>query len=430
MRIAKLSSALLALAGLLGCAESVEQPDVLLLTLDATRVDALGSYGGPQARTPNLDALAASSLRFEQAIASAPYTGPAHASILTGLFPPRHGLRDFLIQALPQSATTLAELLGDAGYATAAFVSAYVLDARFGLDQGFEVYSSPPPPKRPFEVPERPASETVDAAIAWLAEVERPFLLWVHLFDPHFPYEPHAPFDELASAPELGPELVKRLLYYREASYMDAEIGRLFAALRERDLYDELVVIAVADHGELLGTTGRRLGTHSTHLVDATLRVPLLLRVPGRAPGVVSQQVRGVDIFPTVLQAVGLPERAGIDGTSLLALDPAAPARPAYAETFYEHFPQRAQAGEQLSAVRAEGWKLVARPGREELFDLASDPEERNDVAAEHPERVASLRAALARLSALGTAPAQELELSEDEVESHLEQLRALGYAE
>ena len=429
---AKAPYALVVLVMFVACAEPATSPDVLLITLDATRLDSLGCYGGLLAETPHLDSLARVSLRFNQAITTAPYTGPSHASILTGLFPPRHGLRDFLEQALPESVVTLAEVLGDAGYATGAFVSAYVLDPRYGLDQGFEVYSSPAPPTRPFEVPERPAGTTVAEAIAWLEGVERPFFLWVHLFDPHFPYAPPAPFGELAEAAKLGPRQRQRRLYYREATYMDAEIGHLFAALRARDLYEQLVVIAVADHGELLGEPGRRLGTHSTHLVDTTIRVPLLVRVPGRGPDVVKHQVSVVDIFPTVLDALRLPAREDIDGTSLLALDSPVLRRTAYAETFYEHFPKRAQVGEELAAVRVEGWKLVTRPGREELFDLRNDPDERSNLASGHPKQVASLRAALDRLMARwpSAATARGLELSEGEAEDHIERLRALGYAE
>ena len=179
-------------------------PDLLLITLDTTRADALGVYH-PGRRTPHLDALAAESLVFGEAITTTPYTGPAHASMLTGLSPPRHGLRDYLKQRLPGTARTIAEILGEAGYETVAFVSAYVLDPRYGLDQGFEIYSSrlwkpgAPDARGPLHEKgkariffQRRAENTVSEAIAWLRarSTERPFFAWIHLYDPHAPYDP------------------------------------------------------------------------------------------------------------------------------------------------------------------------------------------------------------------------------------------------
>lgn len=420
-----------------------EPPSVLLLTLDATRVDALGLYGGPRANTPHLDELAKESAFFTQAITTATYTGPSHASILTGLFPPQHGLRDFLNQALPDSAQTLAEVLKEAGYATAAFVSAYVLEPRYGLNQGFDVYSSKlwspepePAKKRRGLFFQRRASNTVAEALHWFEtrNADRPFFAWLHFYDPHAPYDP-PPEYRSSEAGERNPDDIasKRRRYYDEVTYMDAEIGRLLEALDKMGLYEDLVVLVVADHGELLGEHGRRLGTHSPMLVDATVRVPLLVRVPERLrPGRVTQQVRIVDLFPTVLEATGLPVPSGVEGRSLLGLHPSEPARPAYTETFYEFYPERASEGNELISVRLDGWKLIARPGREELFDLQADPEELRDVSADEPERVSLLRATLRDLAARWPEDltSQQLELSEGETQDHLERLRGLGYVE
>ena len=422
-------------------------PNVLLLTLDATRADALGCYGSEVADTPNLDALAGESLLFREAVASAPYTGPAHASILTGLHPPQHGLRDYLVQALPQSADTLAERFREAGYGTAAFVSAYVLAPRYGLGQGFDVYScqdwrpeTAPPGEAPRRLAklffQRRADNTVSEALEWLRarDASRPFFAWLHFYDPHAPFTP--PREYRRPDPpdrELDPVERQRRLYYDEVTFMDAEIGRLLAALDEMGIYESLVVAVVADHGELLGHYGRRLRGHSPELVEATLRIPLLLRAPGRAqPGEVEAQVRGLDLFPTLLEAAGLDVPPGIEGRSLFQAAGEDEPRPAYSETFYEHYPKRAGEGEELVSVRLGGFKLVLRPGRRELFDLEADPGERDNLYAEHPERVERLLRELRGLAVRWPAERRSatLELSEEETRNHLERLRALGYVE
>lgn len=426
-------SAVLSLLALLACGRAPQGSNVLLLTLDTTRVDALSCYGGPLAKTPHLDALARESLRFTQAVTTAPYTGPSHGSMLTGLLPPQHGLRDFLRVALPEQARTLAEILSEAGYDTAAFVSAYVLDPRYGLDQGFDVYSSVEPPKRRGGYSQRPGDETADEALRWLAErrSERPFFVWIHFYDPHGDYRPPPEYrPPLEDLPPRSPER-KRRLYYAEATYMDAVIGRVLDAFEERGLLRDLAILAVSDHGELLGEHGRVPGTHSPMLVETTLRVPLLLRVPGRVePGVEDRQVSVVDVFPTILELAGLPLPEGIAGLSLLR--PAAGQRPVYSETLYEHFPRLAKPGKELASVRIDGWKLVSGPGREELYDLNADPREERNVAAAHPERLAQLRAALEalRVGRPRAAWPQELDLSEEEEREHIEHLRSLGYVE
>ncbi len=424
-----------------GCQRPAARPDVLLLTLDTTRADAVGAYGGSRASTPAIDALAAESVLYLQAISNTPYTGPAHASLLTGRFPPAHGLRDFLRQALPEEVPTLAEAFGAAGYQSAAFVSSYVLHPRFGLDQGFDRYSSRSfrPGVRSFTARrrvggvffERRAENTVDEALSWLArrDAERPFLLWIHLFDPHAPYDPPDAYrgPDPASDDPLEP---RRQRYYEEVAAMDAQIGRLLRALEGDGLLSSLVVAVVADHGEALGWHGRPIATHSPHLADELLRVPMLLRAPGRLePAVETRQVRIVDLFPTLLELAELPLPEGIDGESLLDLT--AP-RPAYAETFYAEYPKRSAEGEEWVAVREPGWKLTTDGRSTRLYDLNRDPAEQRDVAALHPERVALLEEQLARLRRRWPqqAPGRALELSEDEAVQHEQGLRALGYIE
>jgi arylsulfatase A-like enzyme len=436
LRIVRLAAVSLALPLLLGgCGGDGDRANLLLLTLDTVRTDALGSYGGSRALTPHLDALAGESLRYTQAITTAPYTGPSHASIHTGLHPARHGLRDFLAQSLPRPVVTLAEILAEQGYQTGGFVSAYVLDPRFGLDQGFDVYSSPRVGGRKrLSQPERPARETVGEALTWLAarEPERPFFVWIHLFDAHAPYLPPPRFR--APPPGVAKDSIEwqRHLYYRETTAADLEVGRLVGFLRDRGLYDDLIVAVVADHGELLGEHGRPIRTHSPWLVDAAVRVPMLLRLPGvLAPGTVDAQVRVIDLFPTLLEALGLEIPPGTEGESLRRVVGGSP-RAAYSETLYEHHPRRAEQGRELASLRLDGWKLVTGPGREELYDLRRDPDELRDVAAEHPAVLEGLRVELARLRAGWPEQVRsgELELSDEERSDHVERLRALGYVE
>jgi len=429
------------LAAVPACAPQ-RPPDVVLITLDTVRADMFGSYGG-RGETPRLDALAAEAARYEDAITTAPYTGPSHASLLTGLYPPQHGLRDFLEQALPEDRRTLAEILSEHGYATAAFVSTYVLDPRYGLDQGFERYSMPEPAPGSGKTRRllRRSRETFDEAIAWLRarDASEPLFLWLHSYDAHAHLSPRGPFylpppDLRRPLPEgVVPfsDAAQRQRYYEQAGDLDREVDRVLGVLRELGRYERAVLIVTADHGELLGRHGRKLGTHSPALVDETLRVPLLVRVPGRlAPGRRAQQVSLVDLLPTVLDALELPAPEGLPGRSLLDGDDAP--RAAYSETLYEHHPRRAGPGEELASLRYDGWKLVVRPGREELYDLRSDPDELHDLADRRPEQLARLRS---RMQALRTRWSDDeggapLELPPEEREAHVEQLRALGYVE
>jgi arylsulfatase A-like enzyme len=424
--------ALCALA-LCACGRAPAERSVLLVTFDTARVDLLGVYGG-RGVTPRVDAFADSAVRFDRAFTTAPYTGPSHASLLTGQYPPRHGLRDYLEQALPASAETLAEMLRAHGYETAAFVSTYVLDARFGLDQGFGTYSSPP--RSPTEPGHwRPGPQTVALALDWLRERDpaRPFFLWLHLYDAHGPYMPPDRFRKpLAEDVQPGSPDARRQRYYEQAGVLDEEFGRLLDAAEAVADPDELIVVVVSDHGELLGEYGRKLAAHSNALVDTTIRVPLLLRIPGRTvPGVRSDAVSVIDVLPTIVAALALPLLPGVEGRSLLELPPPGDVRPTYSETFYEFF-ARSEDGSELVSVRDERFALLAHADRDELFDLATDPAEQTDVSRLHPERLRDMRAALARLrSGWATAsPDSALELDDAERADHLERLRALGYVE
>jgi arylsulfatase A-like enzyme len=307
-------NAVLATLLLAGCSQPQGPPphrSALLVTLDTTRADALGCYGGPQGLTPALDALAAESVRYTQARTVVPVTLPAHASMLTGLVPPRHGVRDNAPAALALEATTLAELAAAAGLQTAGFVAASPLDRAWGIAQGFQTWSqaasdSAPESRR---MAERPAAEVVDEAIAWLdaRDRSRPFLLWVHLFEPHQPYAPPPPLLERAGGST----------YHGEVAAMDAQVGRLLDHMRREGLLDTAAVLVVGDHGEGLGEHGE--ATHGYFVWDTTLRVPFLLRHPDgwRAGEASEETVSVVDVLPTLCAAIGLETPSGLDGVSL-----------------------------------------------------------------------------------------------------------------
>lgn len=300
-------------------------PSLVLITLDTTNPGALDVYGKDRGVTPNLATLARDSQVFDAARTVAPLTLPSHASMLTGLVPPRHGLRDNGLAALPDEAWTLAEAAQESGRATAAFVSAAVIDAPFGTGQGFDTFDGPRDAGSSAGdyMVERQAPETVGRALAWLGDVgsqaERGFFLWVHFFDPHVPYE----------APEEVVRATRGNLYLAEVAMIDHAVGRLLAALPPAD---ECAVVVVADHGESLGRHGEP--THSLLVHDATMHVPLLVRWPGgRAAGTRSDAPVSVcDVFPTAMALLGLEDDLSHDGVDLR--DPPGPGRRVYFESY------------------------------------------------------------------------------------------------
>ncbi len=322
------ATAALALACLAACGGSDAPPSVLLVTLDTTILEALSCYGVRRGSTPNLDRIAAQGVRYTRARTVAPMTMPAHASMLTGLVPLRHSVRINGSMVLPESATTLAERTRAAGYQTAAFLAAVVLDGQLGLDQGFEVYDAPQTPSSVSEHLEarRPASEIVERALAWWEQRdrERPFFLWLHFFDAHYPYEPPAAFARAAGDHP----------YYGALAYVDHELGRLLTRLEADGALEDELTLVVGDHGEGLGRHGE--ATHMAFAFDTTLVVPFLVRFPdrGRAGEVSDALVSVVDVQPTVLDVLGLGAPGDVDGVSLAGGDPA-PGRGVYFETYY-----------------------------------------------------------------------------------------------
>ena len=380
-------------------------PNVLLVTVDTLRPDALGWVGGRNA-TPHIDRLAAGAFRFPAAVAPVPLTLPSHAAVMTGLFPRRLGLRDNG-QVLGPGPPTLAEALKARGYATAAFVSGYPLDSVFGLDRGFDVYDDALAPGGDGEL-ERAADATLAAAQGWLATAPTPRFAWVHFYDPHYPYEPPA------AHRRPGP----RGAYDGEVAYVDSAVGRLAAAFDTDTGHDTLVVFA-ADHGESLGEHGE--GTHGFFIYDSTVVVPLFFRWPGHiAAGSSAAAARLVDVAPTLLDLLGIPAPTDLDGVSVRAtLEGSTPvAEPAYIETFQ---PWQSYGWAPLLAVRHRGLKLIAAP-RPELYDVAGDPGETRNLIAER----ASDAAALTRLlDAARARPAAATAAVDPEARARLE---ALGY--
>ena len=290
---------------------------VLLVSVDTLRADRLGSYGYTAASTPVLDRLAARGLRFAQAATVAPLTLPAHASLLSGTFPAFHGVRDNGSFYVGDEITTLAEVFKTRGYRTGGFVGAFVLDHRWGIAQGFDRYFDEFDLSRyemsvGLDAAQRPGSEVVDAALAWLSEQrDQPFLAWVHLYDPHSPYTPPEPYRSQFPATIQG-------AYDGEVAATDAQIGRLLEYLEGSGRLDHTIVVVVGDHGESLGEHGEQ--QHGFFVYDAAVHIPLIVAGPGVPVRTVSEQVRIVDVMPTILDLVSAELPAAVQGTSLMPL--------------------------------------------------------------------------------------------------------------
>ncbi|HSM14122.1 MAG TPA: sulfatase-like hydrolase/transferase, partial [Thermoanaerobaculia bacterium] len=420
MQLAAAPVALLLGSGALGAAPAhagaPARPNLVLITLDTTRADHLGAWGHGPARTPRLDRLAREGVRFERCDTAAPITLPSHATILSGLFPPRHGARDNGTFALGARVETVAEALAADGFDTAAVVSAVVLARRHGLDQGFRVYDDDLGAgyAQGTEVAERDARAATDAALARLGELRAPFFLWAHYIDPHEEYRPPSRFADAATGPDR--------LYDGEIAYVDDEVGRLLDALP-----GNTVVVVVGDHGEQLGEHGE--STHGLLLNRGVRRVPLLLwgaGIPaGRTPGCL---VRTADVAPTLLELAGLAPPTGLDGRSLLPLlgsgEPRCD-RVSYTESYLPFFAYRWYPLRSIS----DGGALYLQAPVPSLYRLDLDPGETVDLAAAEPALAGIWRDRLRRLlEAAGESLEPELESGEALSEEQLRQLASLGY--
>jgi len=299
-------------AGLLLVSEAAGAADVnvLLITIDTLRADRLSCYAADRGPTPAIDALAERGVLFERAFAHNPTTLPSHANILSGMTPLFHGVSENAKSKFPPECPTMADDLKARGYATGAFIGAFPLDSRFGLDRGFDVYDDTFPSKQALEgaFRERRASEVVKAAAAWLSRQPGKWFCWVHLWDPHAPYAPPEPFfTQYRDDPYSG-----------EVAYVDSQLGVLFGELERRQFTAKTLVILTADHGESLGEHGEM--THSYFAYNSTLHVPLIIAGPGVAPRRVAANVGHVDILPTVCELLGIKPRSTLQGRSLAAL--------------------------------------------------------------------------------------------------------------
>ena len=423
------------------CRARVPAPrlNILLVTIDTLRADRVGV-----GTAPTIDALAASGLCFTAARTAAPLTLPSHATIHTGLLPPEHGVRENGVGALPATRPTIARLLNDAGYRTAAFVGAFVLDRRFGLAQGFDTYDDQiprDPNATDLLEAERPARAVIDRALAWLTAnhnppdprspipsnprspipsnprspipsnpqppTPNPFFVWIHLYDPHAPYTPPPEYAARAKTP-----------YDGEVAYADAQFARVLAALRDAGELDRTLVVVAGDHGEGLGEHGER--THGMLLYESTLRVPLVIAAPpslGYQPTRISGAVSLAEIAPTILRIAGVTPPAAMKGRDLTRADGLT--YEMYSETEYP----RVAGWSPLQALTDGRWKTIRAGASAEVYDLQSDPREEHDVAAAQQAVAAAMRARAEAIHG-AAAPSQARAMAPDAQE----RLRALGY--
>src|SRR5438309_11036344 len=321
-----LSASLLAISAF---AAANSAPNVIVITIDTLRADHLGCYGYKQIKTPNIDALAADGARFDRAYTPVPVTLPAHTVIFTGTYPMLSGIHDFSANKLNPEQPTLASILKERGYTTGAVIGSAVLDRRFGLDHGFDFYYDHFDFSRlqesNLDEMERLGNVVADTALDWLANnYQKKFFLWMHLYDPHYPYRPPAPYsEEYRDRP-----------YDGEIAFADAQVGRLIEFLKDKGLYQNTLIILSGDHGESLGEHGEK--THGFFIYNATLHVPLIIHLPGGMHAkTLANLVNLADLMPTVLDALNIQIPAQVQGQSLLPLmstNEAVDARSLYAE--------------------------------------------------------------------------------------------------
>lgn len=400
--------------------------NVVLVTADTLRADHLPAYGYDRVKTPNLDRMAASGAVFDQTSTVVPLTLPSHSSMFTGTFPMYHGVRDNGGYYLGQDQVTLAETLKEHGYRTGGFVAAFVLDSRWGLNQGFDRYFDDFDLNKyervGLDTVQRRGGEVLDAALDWMEGVKADrFFAWIHFYDAHTPYEAPEPFlSEYRGYPAAR--------YDGEIAYVDSLMGRLFDWLSANDLDENTIVVFIGDHGESLGQ--HEENQHGFFIYDATMRVPFLLKTPYRdlpRGGRVKAQVRTVDLMPTLLDLTGLPSPEPVQGTSLVPLLTGASedlGLLAYGESYY---PRHHYGWSELKSVRNGRYHFVDAP-RPELFDVVDDPREQKNLAPQRAATVSELKGALdgmvARYGVEGI-DARAPETLDSETQA---QLAALGY--
>ena len=342
----------------LSAPESALRPNVLLISIDTLRADHLGCYGY-KTPTPAIDALAAKSVLFENAISQVPLTLPSHCSILTGLYPEQHGVRNNESFALATKFLTLAEIFRENGYATGAVVGSFSLDSTFGVNQGFGFYEDEIGQGHDPEINrqvERRAETVWKLSRKWLEEQKGPWLCFLHFFDPHTGYTPPSPFPQT---------------YDGEIGYVDKVVGQMQQFLQQRNLLSTTILVILSDHGESLGEHGEL--SHGVFLYDATLRVPLLVAAPGYTANRVPSQVRLVDVAPTILELAGLTAKQVFSGQSLVPfMKGLRKELPAYSESYYTNL---LMGWASLYSLRWQNKKWIEAP-KQEFYDLVRDPHE------------------------------------------------------
>lgn len=391
--------------------------NVVLVTIDTLRADHLGCYGHTRIKTPHLDKLAEKGTLFENAVAQVPITPPSHASMFTGTYPGVHQVRNVAGFSLDSSRPTLAKMLQERGWQTAAFVGAAVLAKATGLNQGFQTYDDKmDDPDLGSESPQLRAGRVIDRALEWLDKQSQqsPFFLWVHVYDPHAPYEAPPPFkNQYAKEP-----------YDGEIAYVDGELGRLFNAVETKFPSDKTFLAVLSDHGEGLSEHGEP--THGVFLYDTTLRIPWIMAGPGIPPGKrVKDQARTIDLLPTLVSLLGGEMPSECQGTSLL---PALSGQKVNTDYSYAEslMPKIDMGWAELRAMRTANWKYVRAP-RPELYDLAKDPQELVNVIQQYPVEAEKLESQLRELTSTGAGRPEEIQSKAVSTETE-RQLRSLGY--
>jgi choline-sulfatase len=390
-----------------GTAVHAEKPDVILITIDTLRADHVGCYGAQNVKTPTLDGLARDGVVFERAISQVPLTWPSHAVILTGTYPFQNGVQDFTGEPLGEQFRSVAQSFKSAGYATGAVVSSFVLDRSWGLARGFDYYddafAASEFETKDISLVERRADQSVAHAIAWLRKTRgtpsadrsvrpTPFFLWLHLYDPHSPYDPPEPFRSEYSGH----------LYDGEIAYADHELGRLIEWLKQNRVYHSSLIVMLSDHGESLGEHGE--DEHGFFVYNATVHIPLIVKPPAGSEislGRRSAPVETVAVAPTLLELTGVKGASGADAIwkqfqAPGLFDSESTKEPAYSETLY---PFSSFGWSPLHAMETERFHFIDAP-KPELYDVEADPGEKRNVVEEQPATVAVLREKLKTLLA------------------------------
>ncbi len=403
----------------------VSELNILFFTLDTTRADHLGCYGYHRAETPNMDRLAETGILFKNATCQVPLTLPSHSSMFTGTYPFYHGVRDNGAFYLEPERTTLAEVLKVHGMATSAFVGAFVVDSRWGLDQGIDYYYDnfdfAKYKRISLDSVQREGGEVIEAFFEWFEEnYQKKFFSWIHFYDPHTPYDPPEPYKTRFSKWNWG-------LYDGEIAYVDELIGKVLDKLIEKDVLEKTLIVIVGDHGESLGQ--HKENTHGFFIYDAAISIPLIIHFPSKNLGAkkINARVETVDIMPTLLQILGLPLPSEVQGKSLLPLildKHLNQERFAYSETYY---PRYHFGWSELKSLQNSRYKYIQAP-RPELYDIVNDPNELTNIyrqeiriGKQFEEKLNSL---LEKMSAEGIEEKGPQKLDEEA----MEKLMALGY--